>query len=1114
MVYTDSIALKDFLRDLSNSKPVLLVYKGFNKSFIEKVPFTKLIDGYCDFSLNLLWDNKIQMLPSIFMKVPSLTNRDVQWCTYEEFITVNENNMLSLYFEIIIVQNNLYHQIYPILYTFDGLETVFNEFYANEEYVSDEDLPESLELVSKYYGNISRVQGQYFISYIESEVTLNFFDTPEQIEIEENFIGLIDTFITEDELSIAAFTHQIENSSTKSITVGIEGNFDDLTELIAEKIALLNSYCDCDIRLVIPNETTHNKFDDLPYLSILEKYWGHSSFRLLKMYENIHNIENPKKTYEISQAQIIHNLVEQAELAKAVPMKEFKDIFVTSPTGAGKSVMFQIPAIYLAEEYEYLTIVISPLIGLMKDQVEGMESKAIHMSATINSEVTPVEKMNITEKIASGEISILYISPETLLSRSDIKMLIGERKIGLFIIDEAHIVTTWGKAFRSDYWYLGGYLSKLRKELIEEQGYSFPIATFTATSIYAGVEDMFSETRDGLGMISPIRYFGYVKRDDLTVNLKRVPVNKDGYNEYLADKYTVMLNRLQKFMKRGEKTLIYFPMISFIHQFKEFLEKKDPELAKSVSVYYGTLTKENKNENFLKFRTGDSKIMLATKAFGMGIDIPDINNVYHFAPTGNVCDYIQEIGRAARDLPTGNAYFDFFQKDFMHVNRLHGISTIRQNQLIQVMDKIIQLAKVRRPIKRNLLVSAEEFRYIFDSNKKSDFDDDIDNKLKTALLIIEKDFISQYKYSPIVARPRSVFSREFFTFPKEKEQTILKKYSRYLTIEKSRREGTSSNLYGDIYRMDMKMLWEDKFNSISFSQFKFFFHAQKDKLKLQYLEDFIPILQIELMINNGTPKQLLRDFKKYLDQFASILSPYALNNKFFSIEDIAKLLMPKLNQSYFKCENLANTFIQSLEKYDSLQRAHRNFYTSFIKYDAARNKVSTSTLDKAYTITQGFDAFINETYQSLENLLNRPDSVYSEDGNLLIFMKKPLPNTEDKQMAELFLILGILEACELILYKINGGEKPEIYIRINSLQPLENAVLSPARYKNRVLKNVRDRHLISTNLLTYLFEKEVASDDFWNYIEDYFLGIIPDEVNDLIMQNTTTSKKSYLIKHK
>lgn len=179
----------------------------------------------------------------------------------------------------------------------------------------------------------------------------------------------------------------------------------------------------------------------------------------------------------------------------ALEGKDFRDIFVTSPTGAGKSIMFQIPAVYLAEKYKEnkpLTIVISPLIGLMNDQVYNLQNKDITFSATINSEISPVEKMNIITKIQNGEISILYVSPETLLSRSDIKMLIGDRKVGLLVIDEAHIVTTWGKSFRSDYWYLGNYIQKLRKKM------KFPIATFTATAIYGGVEDMYSETRDSL----------------------------------------------------------------------------------------------------------------------------------------------------------------------------------------------------------------------------------------------------------------------------------------------------------------------------------------------------------------------------------------------------------------------------------------------------------------------------------------------------------------------------------------------------------------------------------------------------------------------------------------
>jgi len=84
-------------------------------------------------------------------------------------------------------------------------------------------------------------------------------------------------------------------------------------------------------------------------------------------------------------------------------------------------------------------------------------------------------------------------------------------------------------------------------------------------------------------------------------------------------------------------------------------------------MYYGPLEKERKYSNYLRFKNNEVLIMLATKAFGMGIDIPDIANVYHFAPTGNVCDYIQEIGRVARELDQGYAYFDFLPKDFVHV---------------------------------------------------------------------------------------------------------------------------------------------------------------------------------------------------------------------------------------------------------------------------------------------------------------------------------------------------------------------------------------------------------------------------------------------------------------
>lgn len=121
------------------------------------------------------------------------------------------------------------------------------------------------------------------------------------------------------------------------------------------------------------------------------------------------------------------------------------------------------------------------------------------------------------------------------------KILIGDRNIGVVIIDEAHIVTTWGKSFRADYWYLGIYLSKLRKD------FSFPIVTFTATAIYGGREDMYLDTRNSLNLISPISYFGAVRRDDIFMNVRSSDkdLDKEG-SDYRKTKNTLALKHMQK----------------------------------------------------------------------------------------------------------------------------------------------------------------------------------------------------------------------------------------------------------------------------------------------------------------------------------------------------------------------------------------------------------------------------------------------------------------------------------------------------------------------------------------------------------------------------------------
>ncbi|MGG4489732.1 DEAD/DEAH box helicase [Metabacillus idriensis] len=1072
----------DRLQQVATKMP-LIVLKGFPKSWLKSIGITKLVGVPLDIDLHQLNEEKPRLLQEVIVKTAE-GQKEGYWCTYEEYAAIGDQ-ILSLYFEIEIFKNNIFHNVFPCSYLVEGMDSLFANYFDNEEYVSEDDRHPSFTLFTEFYGGLKRIKDTYYITYIDESADQAFFEEmPDKMPIIEKSVYADTTFeLSEEEDDFLLFIQNIiGHSQSNEIFISFSGDLHVLPNRYLERISVLQKIYEGQVAIHLISKAMDEKerIDEGDYLEILSRYWRYSSFRSLKMYKNINDPKNNKEVVLIPQSQIIDDIVKQAQLAK--DGETYKDVFVTSPTGAGKSIMFQIPAVYLAEKYNLMTIVISPLIGLMKDQVEGMQRKQIDMSATINSEITPVEKMDIIEKIKEGKISILYISPETLLSRSDIKMLIGERQIGLFVVDEAHIVTTWGKAFRSDYWYLGSYLSKLRKEMdMENKG--FPVATFTATAIYGGVEDMYSETRDSLNLINPISYFGYIKRDDIHVKIKQSKKEQDRYNEYLGDKFKIMLLRLEKhFLPKEEKTLIYFPTISLIHQFRDFVRASNSDIYHQIAMYYGTMSKEDKNESFLKYRSGEAKVMLATKAFGMGIDIPDITNVYHFAPTGNVCDYIQEIGRAARDLDEGKAYFDYLSKDFIHVNRLHGISTIKKQQLVQVIEKILKILEQNkdRQHARNLLVSAEDFRYIFERKSAIDQDDDIDNKLKTALLIIEKDFIAKMNYSPLVARPRSVFSKEYFLFEKQHEKNILQQFRPYFSLSRQRNT-EENNIFGSIYVCDMKKLWEDKFQHMSFPKFKYMFHQKDEKLKLSFLKHIMPVMQLELELKEANASVFLSGLKRNIEKISDVFGKYARDNKYFSLTDLTRDLQKVIGKSKYFCENLAGIMMQSMDNYDRVQKRTANFYTRFLRYYEQR---------QAYTISSGYAAFMDWIVNETNNILGDPNTIKLSEVKYQTF----LPKVNKTRIEKTFVLLGIIEALGILLYRVNGGDKPEIYIRINSKLQLDRVVKEPNRYNNVILENVYNRHQISVSMLMYLFEKEVETEEFWNYIEDYFLGKIPDEV--------------------
>ena len=1085
-------AFQQYMNNIQNinDRNILIVTKGWEKKYLNQIKLEKFFSISLDISIQELSSLKPKLLIETTERYVNSKDKNIRfWCTYEEYLLLEE--IISMYFDIKIIKNNLYDKQFPCVYSIKKFELI-EEFLNGDKYDNQDIKSCDYDDFTYFYGGLKKINNHIYVSYTEESKIKEdnlFFDYDDNIEIlesniydtelielnedEETFLELIDLLITgEYKSECVKFAYISDDEFENSIV-----DFNDYKSRI---LILKDIFKDKKSFKIYTKSTKKvDQYNENEYLDILKRFWGFDSFRKLKMYKNVKKSENYKETINISQSQIINDIVQQAKtVLNNNTDKLFRDIFVTSPTGAGKSIMFQIPAIYLAEKYEAMTIIISPLIGLMNDQVEGLHNKHVSISATINSEITPAEKLEIIRKIKEKEISILYISPETLLSRSDIEALIGDREIGLFVIDEAHIVTTWGKSFRADYWYLGTYLQKLRKKK------KFPIATFTATAIYGGPEDMYLETKGSLNLINPITYFGFIKRENIDIHIKKMDKEEEKYKEYLNDKLKITAVKLAKLCSENEKTLVYFPTVSLIYKFIEYIEKiKNPvfnDLKSNITIYHGQLDKLKKNNYYMKYKNGEGNIMLATKAFGMGIDIPDIKNVYHFAPTGNVCDYVHEIGRAARDLEKGNAYFDYLSRDFIHVNRLHGISTLKKEQLIRVIEKILNISKEKNS--RRLMINTDEFSYIFRKGNSSE--EDIDNKVRTALLILQKDFILKYQYSPIETRPRSMFTNDYFVIPYANEEKISKFIKGYI----SENDSISNNNYkklGKVYKCNMKGIWEEKFRDISFASFKYKFYADPNSIGIKNMENIIPVSIMDIEIKENDIRKVKYTLNKNIRIFEDILGKYAIDNTYFDISDISKKFINRNNDitDKYYSDNITEVILSSMEYYQGINRKKSNFYKGFIKKNPLHN-------DK-YSI---YDSNYNEFFKWI---IDKFDYIFNNDhydiyiNKFRFYISK---NKKSTHMEEIFVVLGILETMGLIVYETSGGDTPQVYVHVNSRYQLQKILDAPTKYRNKVLDNVHYRHNISSKMLMYLFKNEVNTEIFWDKIEDYFLGRIPPEI--------------------
>ena len=1062
------------LNQLNEKKQTIYVLKGFQDLSFEDLGMEKLYTLNFD---EIIEKDQIDMQLLTAELMPKLISQKSYILSYEEFLACIDmiEKLFEIYnYKIKIIVNNLFHHYYPAA-------SFFDEKLLQKKIIENKDL-----IINKIFNEFVLINNDMYVEYpgfdeygeIEN---IQIFDTEDlnlSVEDDENCIRF--SFGSTEETYLR-FLYSVFSYGHKQINISVDAV--DLMNYQKNLLSILHTL-GYEIRLVRRAICTIEDHRIPQYLDILKRKNKDYEFRNIKFYRNPGFL---LETREVSQSEIISALTINA--LHASENEDYNDIFVTAPTGSGKSVLFQIPAIYLAENYDLLTIIVTPLIGLMNDQVENIQQMT-KLAATINSEYTPEEKEKIKQQIIQKEISILYVSPETLLANNPISNLIGDRKIGLLIVDESHIVSTWGKSFRPDYWFLGDYISYLRNK----QNYQFPIATFSATITYGGNDDMHGDIIDSLKMkTGEYEYIAPMRRDDIHFDIQI----KEKENDYLKEKETVVMNSLHQLMKEDKKTIVYFPYTSQVNEYYKRLAS--PYTAR----YHGSLPKIEKDASAENFKTGKVKLMLATKAFGMGIDIDDIQVVYHYAPTGNLCDYIQEIGRAARRPKIqGTAKIDFFANDYRYIKQLFGMSSIKNYQLTETLKKIKEIYLVKK--KRNFTISPDEFSYIFPYAKDMQ---DVDNQLKTALLMIQKDFERNpaINFKPIIFKPRSIFTKGYFMI-KEEDLKKLKKtnYFKYFRLFSTADQMATSyeneyiNTYldnktlevkqfvnktdvkvsyqGDIYTVDFKKLWEENFNDLSFSQFKYRFY--KGELEnFQISENFLPEYLLTITSKKGSFEDAINQLELIMNDLITEFSRPEIDRTQIKIEDIGKM--------FEKNENLDLSYYESLV-------ASENFIEFINNYQTA----SSFNTNRVFKLNQATNRYAITSINSLKNKINRliydakakfASVLQAKNKVFLLNLKngKKVENSKEIIMAQIF------EMFRLATYQVVSGERPEYFIRINSISQIEK-ILDNENYESEMIKLVRTRHEQSIKIMNQFFMELSEDKERWDYIENYFAGFLEE----------------------
>ena len=348
-----------------------------------------------------------------------------------------------------------------------------------------------------------------------------------------------------------------------------------------------------------------------------------------------------------------------------------KDCLVLMPTGGGKSLCYQIPALLL----DGLTIVISPLIALMKDQVDALRANGVE-AAFLNSTQTTTEQVKVFKAARSGELKLLYIAPERLLASGDQFIdFLRSIKVSLFAIDEAHCISSWGHDFRPEY---------LKLARLKEEFSNIPVIALTATADKLVRKDILER----LNIPGAERFVSSFNRPNIFYTVEPKRKSFDRLLEYLST-------------RRDQSGIIYCLSRASVDSLAADLRDEGYD----ALPYHAGLDKETREKNQRLFINDEAKIVVATIAFGMGIDKSNVRFVVHMDLPKNIESYYQETGRAGRDGLESDALLFFTWAD---VTKLKGFAEVEGNQqqtaiMLKKLDQMGEFGDLRTCRRKYLL---------------------------------------------------------------------------------------------------------------------------------------------------------------------------------------------------------------------------------------------------------------------------------------------------------------------------------------------------------------------------------------------------------------------------